>query len=266
MSSDYDDDEDFLLNLDDEDFRKLSEVEDKCGIVVSQSKTAASNVLPSIPETSSRGGNPPPFKRTRTLSQSTSMTDDDTPDIFVNADGTYGLDSAGPSTTSRPPPVSVPPAAAKQRAPEPVSLRSVSHGASSSRMSVQNGNTFAARPLQRQDSRSSTQGLDTPMSTQGSRPLIRAGSLSQAISRGLSKNGMPASQQPPRVAPEPSTQYYGNPDLQKELEALRAQLAQVSRYDISSCYRPSPHVISNRPNLKEKVYGPLSRKIEKLAL
>lgn len=231
MSSDYDDDEDFFLKLDDEDLRKLSEVEDKCEVVVSHPKTTVPDVLPSMPPNSTRGGNPPPFKRTkvvqRTLSQSTSMTDDDTPDIFVNADGTYGLDTAVPSTTFRHGPVPVPPSVTKQHTPEPGSQRSASYGAGSSIVSIQNGSTFAARPLQRQDSRNSMQILDTPPSTQGLRPLIRAGSLSQAISRGLSKNGSASSQQPPRMAPEASTRPNGNTNAQKELEALRAQLNQV---------------------------------------
>ncbi|KAG9125474.1 hypothetical protein FRC07_007469 [Ceratobasidium sp. 392] len=71
----------------------------------------------------------------------------------------------------------------------------------------------------------SLHGLDTPPSTQGGRPL-RAGSLSQAISRDLARNNAPPTQNPTRIenggaARPPDAQ------IQKEIDALRAQLAQA---------------------------------------
>ncbi|CAE6430270.1 unnamed protein product [Rhizoctonia solani] len=97
MSSDYDYDDDDLL-LDDDALRKLSEVEDKCG--VAPPKTGASNAT-SLSTVSKRGENPPPPKRTKvTQPVPATQSDDDTPDIFVNADGTYALDSPGPSVLS----------------------------------------------------------------------------------------------------------------------------------------------------------------------
>lgn len=230
MSSDYDDDEDLLLNLDDEDLRKLSEVEDKCGIVLSQGRlqvTTAGSASTSF----KRGENPPPLKRAKVaepaLAPIAQLSDDDTPDIFVNADGTYALDSPGPSVISLAPSFARS-NASKHLAPEPAPHRSVSPVAGPSRTSNHNGGYSAARPLQRHNSNASIQGLDTPPSTQGPRPLIRVGSLSQAISRGLSRSGFPSTQQQSQSNIDVGLRDQDASRLRNEVETLRAQLAQVS--------------------------------------
>ncbi|CUA66918.1 hypothetical protein RSOLAG22IIIB_00368 [Rhizoctonia solani] len=226
MSSDYDyDDDDFLLN--DDDIRKLSEVEDKCGIAAPT--TDIPNALPAstVPK---RGENPPPQKRAKVIQPApASESDDDTPDIFVNADGTYALDSPGPSVLSLAPSF-IQPSTARRVVSESVPPHSASPPVAPSRIPNQGGREHAARPLRRHDSGASIQVIEAPpLATQSLRPLIRAGSLSQAISRGLARNGIPLTQQPSQ-----SQLQMGNglrdPDakrLQTEVEALRAQLAKA---------------------------------------
>ncbi|KAG9073408.1 hypothetical protein FS749_015263 [Ceratobasidium sp. UAMH 11750] len=149
------------------------------------------------------------------------MSDDDTPDILVNADGTYSLDSPASLVSVRGHSL-VFSGSSKHFVPEPTQQRLVvpTHG------SIRNGKAPTARPLQRHDSSNSIHGLDTPPSTQGARPLVRAGSLSRAITRGLARNGAPPTQYPIRtendVTVRPSDER-----LQKEIDALRAQLAQA---------------------------------------
>ncbi|KAG8747157.1 hypothetical protein FRC10_002206 [Ceratobasidium sp. 414] len=226
MSSDYgDDDEDFLLNLDDDDLRILEEVEEKCGVQVSQMNSVA-HYGTTTTIMSTRGANPPPPKRAkvggRTPVQDAQMSDDDAPDILVNADGTYSLDSPEPSLVSIRAHSLAFSGSSKYLVPEPTQQRPVppTHGP------ARNGGASAARSLQRHNSSNSIHDLDTPPSTQGARPLVRAGSLSQAISRGLAKNGAPPTQYPLRtgndVIARPRDEH-----LQRELDALRAQLAQA---------------------------------------
>lgn len=227
MSSDYDDDDDFLLNLGDEDIRKLSEVEDKCGIVFSQSKAQAANAS-SVTISLNRGENPPPSKRPKVaqFAPATQLSDDDTPDILVNADGSYALDSPGPSVVSLAPSFNRS-SGAKHRVPEPAP-RSISPAAGPSRAPSHNGGYPTGRPLQHYNSNNLIQIVDTPPVTQGLRPLIRAGSLSQAISRGLSKNGIPANQHQSQLNIDASQRGQDPTQLLNEVAALRKQLAQVS--------------------------------------
>ncbi|CAE6415411.1 unnamed protein product [Rhizoctonia solani] len=225
MSSDYDyDDEDLLLN--DDDIRKLSEVEDKCGVVAPI--TGLPNAISSstVPK---RGENPPPQKRAKVAQPApASQSDDDTPDIFVNADGTYALDSPGPSVLSLAPSFILP-NTSRRVVSESVPPRSISPPAAPSRPSNQGGGEqLAARPLRRHDSSASIQVIEIP-ATQGLRPLIRAGSLSQAISRGLARNGVPLTQQQSQSQMQIDNGFH-DPDakrLQTEVEALRAQLAKA---------------------------------------
>ncbi|KAG8762578.1 hypothetical protein FRC11_008700, partial [Ceratobasidium sp. 423] len=224
MSSDYDD-EDFLL--DDDDFRKLSEVEDKCGVAAPIAQVA--NIAP-VSAVSKRGENPPPQKRTRVARPPpASPSDDDTPDIFVNADGTYALDSPGPSVLSLAPSF-IRPSTTRRVVSESVPPRPISPAAAPSRSSNQSGGELlAARPLRRHDSNTSIQVFEAPPATQGLRPLIRAGSLSQAISRGLARNGIPLTQQQSLSQMQINSDLRG-PDgerLQTEVEALRAQLTKA---------------------------------------
>ncbi|KAG8704698.1 hypothetical protein FRC09_003373 [Ceratobasidium sp. 395] len=226
MSSDYgDDDEDFLLNLGDDDLRMLEEVEEKCGVELSQVNSVV-NHRTNVAATSTRGINPPPPKRAKVGAQVPAQdvhgSDDDTPDILVNADGTYSLDSPEPSLVSIRGHSLAFSGSSKSRAPEPAQQRSVS----STHAPMRNGGTFSARPLQRHDSSNSLHGLDTPPSTQGARPLVRAGSLSQAISRGLAKNGALLSQNSVRIEKDTVARPH-DAHLQKELDDMRAQLMQA---------------------------------------
>ncbi|CAE6358230.1 unnamed protein product [Rhizoctonia solani] len=226
MSSDYDyDDDDFLLN--DDDIRKLSEVEDKCGVAAPT--TDIPNALPAstVPK---RGENPPPQKRAKVIQPApASESDDDTPDIFVNADGTYALDSPGPSVLSLAPSF-VQPSTARRVMSESVPPHSASPPVAPSRIPNQGGREHAARPLRRHDSGASIQVIEAPpLATQSLRPLIRVGSLSQAISRGLARNGIPLTQQPSQSQLQMGNGIH-DPDakrLQTEVEALRAQLAKA---------------------------------------
>ncbi|CAE6448896.1 unnamed protein product [Rhizoctonia solani] len=224
MSSDYDYDDDDLL-LDDDALRKLSEVEDKCG--VAPPKTGASNDT-SLSTVSKRGENPPPPKRTKvTQPVPATQSDDDTPDIFVNADGTYALDSPGPSVLSLAPSF-IQPSTVRRVVSESVPPHSASPVAAPGRSS-NTGEPLAARPLRRNDSNASIQVFETPLATQGLRPIIRAGSLSQAISRGLSRNGISFTQQPSQSQMQVDNSSH-DPDakrLQSEVEVLRAQLAKA---------------------------------------
>ncbi|CCO27042.1 hypothetical protein BN14_01075 [Rhizoctonia solani AG-1 IB] len=225
MSSDYDDD-DFLL--DDDDLRKLTEVEDKCGVAAPKGGAQAPTVA-LVSNISRRGENPPPQKRTKvTQPAPILLSDDDTPDIFVNADGTYGLDSPGPSVISLAPSF-IHSSVAKRTASESVLPPSVPP-TGPSRSSNQNGDPPApSRSLRRHDSSASIQVIEAPPNTQGTRPLIRAGSLSQAISRGLTRNGFTLTQQ----QSQSQMQLDGgmnDPDakhLQNEVKALRAQLVKA---------------------------------------
>ncbi|KAG8767843.1 hypothetical protein FRC12_006001 [Ceratobasidium sp. 428] len=249
MSSDYgDDDEDFLLNLGDDDLRMLEEVEEKCGVELSQVNSVV-NHRTNVAATSTRGINPPPPKRAKVGAQVPAQdvhgSDDDTPDILVNADGTYSLDSPEPSLVSIRGHSLAFSGSSKSRAPEPAQQRSVS----STHAPVRNGGTFAARPLQRHDSSNSLHGLDTPPSTQGARPLVRAGSLSQAISRGLAKNGALLSQNSARIEKDTVARPHGA-HLQKELDDMRAQLMQVTQF-IRICYYLSK-ATRNRPSQNAK--------------
>ncbi|KAJ1304477.1 hypothetical protein OPQ81_005623 [Rhizoctonia solani] len=206
MSSDYDyDDEDFLLDAD--DFRKLSEVEDKCGVAAPTAQVTSAAPVSGV---SKRGVNPPPQKRAKVAQPPPeSQSDDDTPDIFVNADGTYALDSPGPSV------VSLAPSFVQPAAP--------------SRSSNQNGGAPAAHPLRRYDSSNSIKVIEVPPATQGLRPLIRAGSLSQAISRGLARNGISLTQQQSQsqIQVDSGFDAPGAKNMQTEVAALRAQLAKA---------------------------------------
>ncbi|KEP55433.1 hypothetical protein V565_005140 [Rhizoctonia solani 123E] len=207
MSSDYDyDDEDLLLN--DDDIRKLSEVEDKCGVVAPITGLPNAVSSSTIPK---RGENPPPQKRAKVVQPvPASQSDDDTPDIFVNADGTYAFDSPGPSVLSLAP--------------------SFIHPTAHSRPSNHSGGEqFAARPLRRHDSSASIQVIEIPPATQGLRPLIRAGSLSQAISRGLVRNGVPLTQQQSQsqMQIDNGLRDPGAKRLQTEVQVLRDQLAKA---------------------------------------
>ncbi|QRW08371.1 hypothetical protein RhiLY_07370 [Ceratobasidium sp. AG-Ba] len=229
MSSDYgDEDEDFLLNLGDDDLRMLEEVEEKCGVQVSNTNSVVSHAPAPGPGPSTRGINPPPPKRAKVTGLAPiqdALSDDDNPDILVNPDGTYSLDSPEASLVSIRPGSLAFSGSSKHLAPEPAQQ----HSASPVSVSTRNGTTFAARPLQRHDSSTSMQGIDTPPSTQGTqaaRPLVRAASLSQAISRGLARSNAPPTQQPIRVESYVSTRA-ADGNLQKEIEALRAQLAQA---------------------------------------
>ncbi|CAE6517919.1 unnamed protein product [Rhizoctonia solani] len=224
MSSDYDD-EDFLL--DDEDFRKLSEVEDKCGVAAPKAQVA--NIAP-VSAISKRGENPPPQKRTKVAQPPpASPSDDDTPDIFVNADGTYALDSPGPSVLSLAPSF-IRPSTTRRVVSESVPPLAVSPAVAPSRSSNQSGGEPpAARPLRRHDSNVSIQVFEAPPATQGPRSLIRAGSLSQAISRGLARNGIPLTQQQSQSQMQADSGFRGpgGERLQTDVEALRAQLAKA---------------------------------------
>ncbi|KAF8678429.1 hypothetical protein RHS04_05493 [Rhizoctonia solani] len=227
MSSDYDDDD---LLLDDDALRKLSEVEDKCGVAAPQGASHVSNAAPvlNLPK---RGENPPPQKRAKVAPPVlASLSDeDDTPDIFVNADGTYALDSPGPSVVSLAPSF-IHPGTARRVASESVPHHSVSPAIAPARPSNQNGGQPApARSLRRNDSSASIQVIEAPPTTQGIRPLIRAGSLSQAISRGLARNGTPLTQQQSQSQMQVDSGLH-DPDanfLQNEVKALRAQLARA---------------------------------------
>jgi hypothetical protein len=268
MSSDYgDDDEDFLLNLDDEDLRLLAEVEEK--VDVSQVNSVVSNVRPPATVPSARGANPPPLKRAkvgeRAPIQDAHMSDDDTPDILVNADGTYSLDSPDLSLVSLHAPSLVLSSSSKHL-PQPVQQRSVMPTAGPSRAApAHNGGTFATRPLRRQDSNNSILGFDTPPSTQGARPLVRAASLSQAISRGLSKNGAPSTQYPTRTDHEVAARPHDATGLQKEIEALRAQLAQVRQLSLC-CGLGARQFVLGRPHRNEKSCVFRSRKTKRIVL
>ncbi|QRW21414.1 hypothetical protein RhiXN_06403 [Rhizoctonia solani] len=227
MSSDYDDDD---LLLDDDALRKLSEVEDKCGVAAPQGASHVSNAAPvlNLPK---RGENPPPQKRAKVAPPVlVSLSDeDDTPDIFVNADGTYALDSPGPSVVSLAPSF-IHPGTARRVASESVPHHSVSPAIAPARPSNQNGGQPApARSLRRNDSSASIQVIEAPPTTQGIRPLIRAGSLSQAISRGLARNDTPLTQQQSQSQMQVDSGLH-DPDanfLQNEVKALRAQLARA---------------------------------------
>ncbi|KAF8757079.1 hypothetical protein RHS01_03940 [Rhizoctonia solani] len=171
MSSDYDDDD---LLLDDDALRKLSEVEDKCGVAAPVYSNAA---------------------------------------LFV---------SLAPSF--------IHPGTARRVASESVPHHSVSPAIAPARPSNQNGGQPApARSLRRNDSSASIQVIEAPPTTQGIRPLIRAGSLSQAISRGLARNGTPLTQQQSQSQMQVDSGLH-DPDanfLQNEVKALRAQLARA---------------------------------------
>ncbi|EUC64328.1 hypothetical protein RSOL_439180 [Rhizoctonia solani AG-3 Rhs1AP] len=226
MSSDYDyDDEDLLLN--DDDIRKLSEVEDKCGVVAPITGLPNAVSSSTIPK---RGENPPPQKRAKVVQPvPASQSDDDTPDIFVNADGTYAFDSPGPSVLSLAPSF-IHPSTSRRVVSESVPPRSVSPPAAHSRPSNHSGGEqFAARPLRRHDSSASIQVIEIPPATQGLRPLIRAGSLSQAISRGLVRNGVPLTQQQSQsqMQIDNGLRDPGAKRLQTEVQVLRDQLAKA---------------------------------------
>ncbi|CAE7225734.1 unnamed protein product [Rhizoctonia solani] len=221
MSSDYDYDDDFLL--DDDDFRKLSEVEDKCGVAAPTAAIPNAAPVLTVPK---RGENPPPQKRAKVVQPPpASQSDDDTPDIFVNADGTYALDSPGPSVLS-PAPSFIRPSTTRRVISESIPPHPPP-AVAPSRSSNQSGG--AARPLRRHDSSASIQVIEAPPGTQGLRPLIRAGSLSQAISRGLARNGIPLSQQQSQSQMQVDNGFR-DPDakrLHTEVEALRAQLTKA---------------------------------------
>ncbi|CAE6431250.1 unnamed protein product [Rhizoctonia solani] len=223
MSSDYDDD-DFLL--DDDDFRKLSEVEDKCGVAAPQRGAQISNTT-IVSNVSKRGENPPPQKRTKVAQPApAALSDDDTPDILVNADGTYALDSPGPSVISLAPSFihsSTAKRVVSESAPPPISPAT-----GPSRSSNQNGEP-PPRSLRRNDSSASIQVIEAPLGTQGTRPLIRAGSLSQAISRGFARNGFPLTQQQSQSQMQLDKGFHESDakHLQNEVKALQAQLARA---------------------------------------
>jgi hypothetical protein len=262
MSSDYDDD-DFLL--DDDDLRKLTEVEDKCGVAAPKGGAQAPTVA-LVSNISRRGENPPPQKRTKvTQPAPILLSDDDTPDIFVNADGTYALDSPGPSVISLAPSF-IHSSVAKRTASESVLPPSVPP-TGPSRSLNQNGEPPApSRSLRRHDSSASIQVIEAPPNTQGTRPLIRAGSLSQAISRGLTRNGIPLTQQQSQSQMQldggmndPDAKY-----LQNEVKALRAQLVKVCRIGYTPMSFCTKHLC--RPSLSEKTCALRSSKIKKRLL
>ncbi|KAH7339521.1 hypothetical protein B0J17DRAFT_655508 [Rhizoctonia solani] len=264
MSSDYDYDDDDLL-LDDDALRKLSEVEDKCG--VASPTTGVSHAAP-ISTVSKRGENPPPSKRTKVVQPvPATQSDDDTPDIFVNADGTYALDSPGPSVLSLAPSF-IHPSTARRVVSESVPHRSTSSAAAPSRSS-NTGEPLAARPLRRNDSNASIQVFEAPLSTQGFRPLIRAGSLSQAISRGLSRNGISFTQQSSQSQMQIDN---GSRDLdakrlESEVEALRAQLtkAESEREGLRTSLQQNKEVTFAKAGEAENLRRTMSKQTEQHA-